>query len=495
MRVLLTISIILLFLLADGGFTEVRGFGMFNVYFSVDEALGYKDVRDDLSEVHAVGCRWVTHYFRSDDSRDDKGKPFWFGLQNWLQANPDQTKRLQQWKRDYGASLGWKLFFYSTYLLEAYQQTKGELKVLVGEMYGMFPSANYDADLKTFVIAIRTFEAQHCPETIGGWYVAEEPNGKRYRPERYQSIVDTVRASEAEKGLSPLPIYVDISPRRSRRKVLPFLEKADVIMISPDAYIWASVPPMYVEEAKYEAIHHAVRSMREHARAAGNPDANIEIALQAYDWNEKGPLQPSHINMHQQVSYALKPGLAHRGVYGKHPRWEPPPAGFWFWWWHDCKSKKKRANDEIIDINRWDAGTTGNWAEAIQTELSHREKAVLIRGAERWTGTVHIIGDVIIDKGATLTLEAGTTVKFATRDHFRGGEDAERCELIVRGKLIAKGTSRQQILLTSDSKNPKLVVKPRKPRKGDWYGIRTEGQSATLEIDNCEIRYALWDSK
>ena len=61
---------------------EINGFGMFNVYFPIDEALGYQDVRDDLSEVHLAGCRLVTHYFRKEHSRSDEDKPFWFGLED-----------------------------------------------------------------------------------------------------------------------------------------------------------------------------------------------------------------------------------------------------------------------------------------------------------------------------------------------------------------------------------------------------------------------------
>ena len=130
-------------------------------------------------------------------------------------------------------------------------------------------------------------------------------------------------------------------------------------MISPDAYIWARVPPTYVEEAQYESIHHAIRSMRDHAKASDNSDAKIEVVLQAYDWNPKGLLQPSHINMHQQVNYILQPGWVDRGVYGIRPQWEPPPDGIWFWWWHDCKSKKQTPQGDIIEINRWDEGTKG----------------------------------------------------------------------------------------------------------------------------------------
>ena len=148
----------LFFVFSTLAFAEVNGFGMFNVYFSVDEALGYQDVRNDLAEVYAVGCRFATHYFRDEMSRDENGGRFWFGLADWLEKNPVQAKRLQQWKRDYGASLGWKLFFYTTYMMEAYRQTEGGLKVLIGEMYGMFPSERHDEALRTFVSAIRLFE-------------------------------------------------------------------------------------------------------------------------------------------------------------------------------------------------------------------------------------------------------------------------------------------------------------------------------------------------
>jgi hypothetical protein len=490
MKIKLTF-ILLLFLLTTTGFAKVDSFGAFNVYFSIDEAMGYQDVRDDLAEVYAVGCRLVMHYFREENSRDKSGARFWFRLSEWLRENPDEAKNLERWKRDYGASLGWKLFFYTTYMTEAYRQTDGGLQVLIGEMYGLFPAESYDADLKTFVSAIRAFEAKHCPGTIGGWYTAEEPAGKRYSPKRHKSVVETIRTAEAQDGLKPLPIHVDISPYQGERKVVPFIEKADVIMISPDAYIWARVPPIYIEEGQYEQIHHAARTMREHAQVAGNPKAKIHVALQTYDWNPKGPLQPNHINMHQQVSYALKPGWVDRGRHGKHPRWEAPPDGIWFWWWHDCKSKSLKPGGRIVEKNRWDAGTAGGWSEAIQTELSHDENAVLIRGTERWRGNIRLIGDVIIDKGATLIIDPGTTVKFSMRDHFQGGEDTERCELIVRGKLVAKGTERRKIRFTSDSRNPKMDPKPRNPRRGDWYGIRTEGTSAKVEIEACEIRYNL----
>jgi len=466
--------------------------GMFNVYFSLDEAIGYRDVRDDLAEVHAVGFNVVTHYFRSEYSLERPGRRFWAGLPEWLQRNPKQAKRLREWKKTYGSSLGWALFFWSEYIQEAYTQTDGGLKALIGEMYGIFgPRKDWDA-LKTFVKAISKFEQEHCPNSIAGWYIAEEPNSsrKRYSPEIANQIVEQIKSAESDVGVKHHKIYIDVSATHKRKRVAPFLRNVDAIMLSPDAYIWATNPPEYVEEAQYERVHHAVRTIREYAASVGNQKAKVLVVLQTYDWNKSGPLQPNHINMHQQVRYALQPGLVDRGEYGYSPKWIEPPDGLWFWWWHDCKSKQRKGND-MIAINRWDANTEGNWAEAIKTELQNRENAVVIHGNEKWSGKVHIIGDVIIAEGGTLTIEPGTTVKFSVRDHFRSGQDTKRCELIVRGKLIAKGDKKRWITLTSDSMNRKQLAKPRKSKAGDWYGVRKEGKKAVIELENCQVEYAL----
>jgi hypothetical protein len=481
-------------------YTEV---GIFNVYFSLDEALGYLDVRDDFAEVYAVGCNIVTHYFRGEHSLESNGQRFWAGLPGWLNRNPRQAERLKDWKKKYGSSLGWELFFWSTYIQEAYNQTDGGLKALIGEMYGIFGEHKDWAALKTFVQAISKFEKEHCPGSIAGWYIAEEPNGsrKRYSPEIANQVIENIKSAESEAGIKHREIYIDVSANHKKEKVAPFLKNVDVIMLSPDAYIWATSPPTYIEEARYERIHHAVRRIREYAAAVNNQKARVIVVLQAYDWNQSGPLQPNHINMHQQVRYALQSGLVDRGIYGYNPRWVKPSDGLWFWWWHDCKSKKiplsppfpkgERKGNGMITINRWDSNTEGSWAEAIKTELQNKENAVVIHGNENWSGKVHIIGDVIIAEDSVLTIEPGTTVKFSVRDHFRGGQDTKRCELIVRGKLIGKGNKKRWITLTSDSMNRKQLASPKKSRSGDWYGIRKEGEKAKVELEYCHVKYAL----
>ena len=66
-----------------------------------------------------------------------------------------------------------------------------------------------------------------------------------------------------------------------------------------------------------------------------------------------------------------------------------------------------------------------------------------------WSGTVIVPEDMTIPEGTTLTVSAGTTVRFADRDWAGRGADPLRCELIVEGSLIASGTSASGVLFTS----------------------------------------------
>ena len=87
-----------------------------------------------------------------------------------------------------------------------------------------------------------------------------------------------------------------------------------------------------------------------------------------------------------------------------------------------------------------------------------------------WSGRVTVGGDVTIASGATLTLAAGTEVRFlANNDDTGSGDAAARSELIVEGTLTAveSGISFGSAHAT--------------PSNDDWYGIRVEsGGTATL---------------
>ena len=59
-----------------------------------------------------------------------------------------------------------------------------------------------------------------------------------------------------------------------------------------------------------------------------------------------------------------------------------------------------------------------------------------------WTGRVDLDGDVVVEPGATLTIDAGAEIRFARGDAQGTGFDPDRSELIVYGELkIGEGAS------------------------------------------------------
>ncbi len=114
-------------------------------------------------------------------------------------------------------------------------------------------------------------------------------------------------------------------------------------------------------------------------------------------------------------------------------------------------------------------------------------------GNQVWKGNILITGDTII-KG-DLTIFPGTTVLFELGDDKKSGEEIEsdgfnnldptrlkkytisHSELIVQGKMLAKGEKENMILFTSSSPNPKLA---------DWVGIRIEGDNSIIEYSIIE---------
>ena len=60
---------------------------------------------------------------------------------------------------------------------------------------------------------------------------------------------------------------------------------------------------------------------------------------------------------------------------------------------------------------------------------------------EVWSGEVTVTGDVVVPYGYTLTIHPGTRIIFkANTDDRSSGNDLNRCELIVKGRLDAQGT-------------------------------------------------------
>jgi len=97
-----------------------------------------------------------------------------------------------------------------------------------------------------------------------------------------------------------------------------------------------------------------------------------------------------------------------------------------------------------------------------------------INTATTWSGTKYIIGDIVIDENATLTIEPGTEINFVEGDISNSGEDPNLSEIIVNGNLITNGTSGNEIVFNSAS---------------TWYGIVVAGY-ANIELNYTKISNA-----
>ena len=96
-----------------------------------------------------------------------------------------------------------------------------------------------------------------------------------------------------------------------------------------------------------------------------------------------------------------------------------------------------------------------------------------------WSGTIKLIGDIVVYPGATLTIDAGTTIRAAPNRDIHGIIDANHVDIINYGKIRANGTSLQPIVFRSDT----LIASA-----GDWYGIRNHGD---LTMSHCTIQHAV----
>ena len=96
-----------------------------------------------------------------------------------------------------------------------------------------------------------------------------------------------------------------------------------------------------------------------------------------------------------------------------------------------------------------------------------------------WSGTINLIGDIVVYPGATLTIDAGTTIMAYPNRDIHDMEDPNRVDIINYGTIIANGSSEQQIVFRSDSSSP---------ASGNWYGIRNHGH---LTMSNFTIQHSV----
>ncbi len=83
-----------------------------------------------------------------------------------------------------------------------------------------------------------------------------------------------------------------------------------------------------------------------------------------------------------------------------------------------------------------------------------------------------LTGDILVPRTSTLVIQPGVEVRFKpVTDDLAGGEDPNRIEIRVEGRLDARGTATDSIRFISNGDVP---------ASGDWYGVVLNYQSAMM---------------
>ncbi|MCK4233416.1 T9SS type A sorting domain-containing protein, partial [candidate division WOR-3 bacterium] len=97
-----------------------------------------------------------------------------------------------------------------------------------------------------------------------------------------------------------------------------------------------------------------------------------------------------------------------------------------------------------------------------------------------WSTDIVIKGDVWVDSGVVLTIDAGVNVRFVSNfDDEHAGIDTSRAEFIIIGDLTLLGNDSMHVTFTSNSTQPQT---------DDWYGIRF------VELGEKDITIGEWES-
>lgn len=105
-----------------------------------------------------------------------------------------------------------------------------------------------------------------------------------------------------------------------------------------------------------------------------------------------------------------------------------------------------------------------------------------LTGNHNWRGTIIIAGDVTLGSNCRLVIEPGTKILFEqNKDLSKSGSDKTRCELIVRGTLIARGLPGKKITFSSKASSRRM---------GDWYGVQFLHLKSGSLLEYCVIEYA-----
>jgi hypothetical protein len=95
-----------------------------------------------------------------------------------------------------------------------------------------------------------------------------------------------------------------------------------------------------------------------------------------------------------------------------------------------------------------------------------------------WSGTVLLKGQIVVKKGATLTILPGTVVRFLWSDE--DGDAIGDGELNVEGRLLAEGTRERPIVFTSARETPAMK---------DWTFVMISTSKDSV-LAHCVLEYA-----
>lgn len=93
----------------------------------------------------------------------------------------------------------------------------------------------------------------------------------------------------------------------------------------------------------------------------------------------------------------------------------------------------------------------------------------------------HVVGDVFVPPGSSVSIEAGTVIMFS---EFTG--------LHVQGTLYAKGTETQPVIFTSQHDSSIIGNTTVPPAPFDWNGIDIYENAVGSELLFCSIRYSVY---
>lgn len=111
--------------------------------------------------------------------------------------------------------------------------------------------------------------------------------------------------------------------------------------------------------------------------------------------------------------------------------------------------------------------------------IQNTQKSGVLQRDETWSGEIHVIDQLVVPKGITLTIQPGTIVKFK---HSRDYKNLNKGGLLVQGGVLkAIGSSDKPIWFTSDAD---------KPINGDWNGIAIENSKNGNVLDHVIVEYA-----